>query len=262
MPLVFASICPHPPILIPSVGQDNLKKIKQTQEAMERLEQDFYATKPETVIIISPHGKLMDEAFTINHSPVLYGDFDDFGDLETKLQFKNDLGLSYQIREQVETKLPVVLTTEEKLDHGVLIPLYYLTHHLKDIKVIPIGYSMKDKKSHFELGQQIRKVLDRTNKRVAVIASGDLSHRLNEESPAGYSPEGKKFDQEIVDLIKEKKTDKFLTLDEGLIKEAGECGYRSILILLGIMSEINYRPEIYSYEGPLGIGYLVANLII
>lgn len=262
MPLIFAAICPHPPILIPNIGKGHLKKIQKTKEAMEKLEEDFYSAKPETVIVISPHGRLMSQAFTINHSPALKGDFVDFGDLATSLEFKNDLALAYQIREKVETKIPLVLTISERLDHGSCVPLFYLTQHLKDVKVIPLGYSFLGRAVHFNLGSFIRSVLNNTNKRVAIIASGDLSHRLTMDAPAGYSPRGKEFDEKLVELLNSKKIKEILKIKKPLLEEAGECGYRSILILLGAIAEINFQPEILSYEGPFGVGYLVANFTI
>ncbi len=262
MPLIFGAIAPHPPILIPAIGQENLESIKKTKEALEELEQELYHAKPDTVIIISPHGQLMDEAFTMNHSPVLKGNFKAFGDLETKLEFKNNLGLAYKIRESVETKIPLILTSDEELDHGTLVPLHYLTQHLKEVSIIPLGFSMLERQAHFQFGQEIRKVLNHSNERVAVIASGDLSHRLTQDAPAGYSAKGKKFDETLIKLLKEKKIDEILSLDKSLIEEAGECGYRSILILLGIFGQLNYKFKILSYEGPFGVGYLVANMVI
>ena len=49
-------------------------------------------------------------------------------------------------------------------------------------------------------------------------------------------------------------------MDERLVSVAGECGLRSILILLGILSGNKIKPEVLSYEGPFGVGYLVALL--
>ena len=262
MPLVFGAICPHPPILIPNIGQDNFKKLKKTKVALEELEGILYAKKPDTILVISPHGELMDQAFTINHSPVLKADFADFGDLETKLEFKNDLGLSYRLREDLETKFQLVLTTQERLDHGASVPLYYLSRHLSGTKIIPLGYCLETLTKHFELGRAIRQQLSLTNQRVAVIASGDLSHRLSADSPAGYSKRGREFDEKLKELIKGKKTEEILNLNPELVKEAGECGLRSIAILLGIFDGINYQPEILSYEGPFGVGYLVVNLAL
>ncbi len=261
MPLVFSAICPHPPLLIPNIGRDNLIKLKKTRLAVENLVQDFYAAKPETVIIISPHGQLLEHAFTINHSPVLQGNFTDFGDLETKVELKNDLGLAYKIKEAVETKLPLVLTTPPFLDHGAAIPLFYLTKPLKNLAAIPVGYSLLSPEEHFALGKFIRKVVDQSSKRVALIASADLSHRLSSAAPEGYHESGEKFDRLIMEYLKNKQLDKLLKLDEKLVTESGECGYRSMLILLGAVAEINFTPQFLSYEAPFGVGYLTANLV-
>ena len=102
-------------------------------------------------------------------------------------------------------------------------------------------------------------MLSEKNKKIAVIASGDLSHCVTKDAPAGYSPRGKEFDEKLVELITNKNITGILKIDQGLIEEAGECGLRSIMILLGLLERINYTPEILSYEAPFGVGYLVAN---
>jgi len=258
MSLVFGAICPHPPILIPSIGRENLKKIKKTKQAIERLAEDFYQAMPDTVIVISPHGQVMTENFVINHSPVLNVDLADFGDLDTKFTFKNDLGFAYQIRESVETSIPLILTAEEKLDYGISVPLLCLTKQKRNISVIPLSYSLLDFFAHYNFGRAIRKVINLSNKRVAVVASGDLSHRLKENSPAGYSPLGKVFDRKLIKFLKEKNIKGLLDFDKNLIEDAGECGFRSFLILLGIFENSSYKIDILSYQGPFGVGYLVA----
>jgi aromatic ring-opening dioxygenase LigB subunit len=45
-----------------------------------------------------------------------------------------------------------------------------------------------------------------------------------------------------------------------LVQSAGECGLRSIVILMGALDGLKVKPEILSYEGPFGVGYLVASL--
>jgi MEMO1 family protein len=262
MPLVFGGIVPHPPIAIPSIGQTNLRYVRKTKKALEKLSAEFYHAQPETVIIISPHANILADAFIINHSPILKGDFEKFGDLTTKLEFINDIGFAYQIKETLETTLPIVLTTDEKLDYGTTIPLFYLAKNLKQLKVIPMGNSLLDRKTHFAFGEQLKHIIINSSKRIAVIASADLSHCLTRKAPAQYSPLGKVFDQEMNNLLKNKKHQEIMDLDENLIKESSECGYRSILILLGIFNQINYEMDILSYEGSLGVGHLVANLVL
>ena len=93
-----------------------------------------------------------------------------------------------------------------------------------------------------------------------MIASGDLSHCLKEEGPYGFHPDGPKFDKALIESLKKKDIEKILKLDE-MYPDAGECGLRSFCFLLGILeaSGLDYQPEILSYEGPFGVGYLVAN---
>jgi len=259
--LSFAAITPHPPIIIPAIGRENLTIVEKTVEAMKKLEKIFLEVNPEIVIIISPHGPIFTDAFCLNLSDKFKGNFRQFGDFTTdEMNFVGNLELTYRLRKKLAVaEIPLNLITEVELDHGSLIPLYYLTRNLKNFSIIPVGYSLLDFQKHFEFGEKIKEEIISSNKRVAVIASGDLSHRLTFDAPAGYSPKGKIFDQKLVNLIKKKNTKTIMKLDPDLIEEAGECGLRSIIMLLGILKNLNYQPEILSYEGPFGVGYLVAN---
>ncbi|OGY42400.1 MAG: AmmeMemoRadiSam system protein B [Candidatus Buchananbacteria bacterium RBG_13_36_9] len=258
--LVFSAICPHPPILIPDIGKDNLKKIKDTFEAMKKLEQELYAAKPDIILVISPHGEIIHDAFCINLNSSYKADFEEFGDFTTKMEFKSSPPLALKIKERVEDELPIVLSSNEKLDHGAAVPLYYLTKHLKNIDIIPISYCLLDYDKHFKFGQLIKKEIAKSEKRIAVIASGDLSHGLSKDAPAGYIPSGAEFDNELITLLKRKDIRKILKMNHKLIEKAAECGFRSFAILFGIIEEYQFDVDVLSYEGPFGVGYLVANI--
>ncbi len=90
-----------------------------------------------------------------------------------------------------------------------------------------------------------------------------MSHRLKEDGPYGFQADGPKFDEKLIESLKKKDIETILRLDE-MYPEAGECGLRSFCFVLGILEEskINYQPEILSYEGPFGVGYLVADFEI
>jgi len=103
------------------------------------------------------------------------------------------------------------------------------------------------------------KIFKQTNKRVAFIASGDMSHCLQKGAPGGFSPQGEIFDKKVVEIIKNNDLKSLLKLDEALVEQSGECGLRSLCVLGGLLDEYQYTPEILSYEAPFGVGYLVAN---
>ena len=269
MPLVFASICPHPPLIIPTIGKPNdLKLVAKTIRAMEELAKIFKETKTGTVILISPHGPFQPDQFIINQSPTLTGNFYNFGDVETELFFKNDQNFLKEIETETKNaKIPLGKVNIEEIDHGSLVPLYYLRKSKLDFKIVPLAFSLLDFKTHFAFGKAIQKAIInyctiRANSTIGIVASGDLSHRLTLDAPAGYSPRGKEFDEKLIELIGKKDVKGILNLDPDLIEDAGECGFRSILILLGALDGLNWQPEILSYEGPFGVGYSVINFKI
>lgn len=262
--LKFTSICPHPPIIIPTIGHPaSLKQVSNTILGMKKLAEKFAKAEPETVIVISPHGPVDLDNFTISNSPTLTGHFYAFGDFRTEFVFKNDQNLIEKIREEAgKVKIPLRIVSIKELDHGTLVPLYYLIKGNPNVKVIPLAFSFLDPKTHFKFGQVLQSAIKSQNSRVAIVASGDLSHRLTTNAPAGYSRRGKEFDEKLIELLIKKDVKGILNLDKELIDEAGECGYRSIVILLGALEGMDWEPKMLSYEGPFGVGYLVANLKI
>jgi AmmeMemoRadiSam system protein B len=257
--LVFASICPHPPILIPTIGKENLQQIANTVRALKVLEQELYASQPDVILIISPHAEIMPDVFLINLNSSYEVNFEEFGDWQTKMEFKNCPELVTAIKEKAESRLPLNLTSAGKLDHGAAVPLYYLTNHLKKIPIVPLSYSFLDYSSHLLLGELINEEIAKSKLRVAVIASGDMSHCLTKDAPAPYSPQGQEFDKKFVELLGNKDYQSILKMDSSLIEAAAECGLRSFIILFGILESYNHKVDILSYEGPFGVGYLVAN---
>ena len=170
--------------------------------------------------------------------------------------------MAYKIKGDLETNTPLQLNTNDFLDHGSAVPLHILTENLKNIKIIPIHHSGLSLEEHFNFGEKLKTQIFLSNKNIAVIASGDLSHALSKDSPAGYSPKGKKFDKKIIELLSAKKIDEILNLDSKLINDAKECGLRPFLIQQGILKNINYKTKALSYEAPFGVGYLVMDFEI
>ena len=258
--LTFAAITPHPPLLIPSIGKENLKRIEKTTSAMDVLEKNIYESGVETLLVISPHGEIIKDTFSVNLNPEYEISLEEFGDFGTNLKYKTDTNLAYRIKELAEKQdIPLILSSDQVLDHGTAIPLTHLTKRLKDVKILPISYSLLDLKAHFNFGDFLKEVILNDDKKIGVIASGDLSHCLTENAPAGYSPKGKEFDEKVLELLTNKNTAGILSIDQDLVNEAHECGLRSFVILLGLLERINYSPEVLSYESPFGVGYLVLN---
>ncbi|HEX9664626.1 MAG TPA: AmmeMemoRadiSam system protein B [Patescibacteria group bacterium] len=256
--LCFSAIVPHSPLLIPAIGQENIEKFKTTIKALDDLKKKFEEAKPDTVVVISPHGPLLADAFTINLNSDYLGSFEEFGEFATKLEFKPDQQLLSQIRERSTKELPIVLTSNQKLDYGTAVPLFYLTANQPILPIVPVGYSNLNFQKHYQFGQIMSEEVSKIGRRrVAVIASSDLSHSLTEDAPGGYNLKGKEFDQKLLTLLKDNTFEEITKIDPELSKDAAECGLRSIIILLGVLTEKKPKFEEISYEAPFGVGHLV-----
>lgn len=259
MSLNFAAISPHPPIIIPEIGKDDLNKAANTTLAMRRLAHDFQVAEIDTLIVISPHGLIYRDQFNVSAMKKNFGTFAQFDAPNTTLEYENNLDLVAEISEAAQKNGINILPYDNngefyELDHGVMVPLYYLRREQElGLKVVPISYSEQDRAQHFAFGQVLGEVARAFPGRVGILASGDLSHQLIQ------NPETKKFDEKLVKDLKNNAVQNILYYDDEMVDNWAECGYRSILILLGALDGMNIKPEILSYEGPFGVGYLVAN---
>ena len=200
-------------------------------------------------------------AFVAYHSPKLYGDFGPFRAPDVRIEFPLDPKLLKTItRTAAADDYEVIGLEGYSLDHGSSVPLYFLDLHGWRGQVVALGYSFLSNEDHLQFGACIRKAADAVGRPVAFVASGDLSHRLKPEAPAGYDPAAHRFDKEVVEAIQENSPHSIVAIDPELRRIAGECGYRSMLVALGATRELPPACEVLNYEAPFGVGYLVAQL--
>jgi AmmeMemoRadiSam system protein A/AmmeMemoRadiSam system protein B len=259
--IVFSGIAPHPPIMVPEVGGDAIAAVRSSIEAMAEFTRRIIKSGAETVVLVSPHAPLDARAFVAYHSTKLHGNFGNFRAPETRLEFPLDELLLETISQTAaENDYEVMNLENYNLDHGTAVPLYFLDRHGWRGRVVALGYSFLANEDHLRFGACVSKAADTAGRAVAFVASGDLSHRLKPESPAGYEPAAYHFDEAVVDALRENMPERILEIEHDLRRAAGECGYRSILVALGATRELPPVCEVLSYEAPFGVGYLVAQL--
>ena len=259
--LVFSGIAPHPPIMVPEVGRESISKVVDSIEAMAELTKRIVDSGAETVILISPHAPLEEDSFVAYEGPEVTGDFSNFNAPEISFTALVDEELLSAIRKAADSQnYDVTLLRERFLDHGTAVPLYFLQRHGFHGKVVTLGYSFLSNDDHLRFGTSIRNAVEEAGRRVAFVASGDLSHRLKPHAPAGYNPEAHGFDDQVVEALRSNNPQRIVEIDHNLRKLAGECGYRSMLVAIGACSSLQPSCEVLSYEAPFGVGYLVAQL--
>lgn len=255
----FAAIVPHSPFLIPGIGKEKINKLAVTRQSLEDLAGKLSKANLDVLIIISAPRNAHFDTFSIILNKKYTADFEEFGDFETKLEFLPDLELTEKIRhEALDNDAPLILDSGTNIDYHFAVPLYYLARN-KNFKIIPFCHTSGDLKSHFEMGRLMKSILMESNKRIGIIASGNLSHKSSEISPLGFSIAGEKFNNKFVELLETKNTAGLLGLDTKLLANIDESVVLPAIVLMGIIEKINYKPQIFSFEAPLGIGHLVCN---
>jgi len=265
--LVGCALMPHPPIMIPEVGNQELEHIKITVEAARQVSEMLKDENPQTVVIITPHGPVFEDAVAISIHPRLRGSMAQFGAPDVTLGFETDNLLIKNIIRNCQ-RLGINLTelTDDvaksyrislQLDHGAFVPLYYLVKAGFKGQIVHLSVGMLAYEEMYTFGKAVQAAISHVGKRVAVIASGDLSHRLTPDAPAGYSPKGAEFDRQLVTALTNIDVKSLLNMDKNLIEEAGQCGLRSVFFLMGVMGGLDAEVVTTSYEGPFGVGYAV-----
>ena len=202
---------------------------------------EFYSNKvadmvaelePETIIITSPHATMYADYFHVSPGNAATGSFDRFGAGNVKFLEAYDMELVSQI-ESIARKQDFPAGTlgevDRELDHGTMVPLWFIRRKYKGGNIVRIGLSALPLTEHYRFGQIIQKAVDKLGRRAVVIASGDLSHKLQEYGPYGYAPEGPVYDQKIMDVCSRAAFKELFDFEEGFCERAAECGHRSFV---------------------------------
>ncbi|MBO5551991.1 MAG: AmmeMemoRadiSam system protein A [Lachnospiraceae bacterium] len=261
MPLIEAYMVPHPPIAVAEIGRGEEKKIQATLDAFDRVAGRIAEIQPDTIIITSPHATMYSDYFHISPGRKAYGDFSDFRAPEVSFEADYDEELVQQISDiTAAAGIPAGTEGERdpRLDHGVMVPLYFINKRFTDYKLVRIGLSGYSLEVHKSLGRAIDSVCSHSEKKIVMIASGDLSHCQKKDGPYGFRPEGPQYDEKLMDVMRRCALSELTHFDERLLEMSQECGHRSFVIMSGMLESYNVTSEVLSHEATFGVGYGIA----
>ena len=258
MSIVGAIMVPHPPIILPEVGKGEEKRISASDRAYRQAAAFAAELRPDTIVLSSPHSVMYADYFHISPGKAARGDMGQFGVPRLRFQVRYDETFVEELSRLAEqTGFPAGTLGERKpeLDHGTMIPLYYVNQYYTDYQLVRIGLSGLPLAEHYRLGQMIRQAADKLGRRVLFIGSGDLSHKLLADGPYGFAPEGPEYDRRIMDVMGRAAFGELLDFDEAFCEKAAECGHRSFCMMAGALDGLGLETERLSHEGTFGVGY-------
>ena len=268
MPWVWAALMPHPPILVPEVGRGRENEARETLKGLELLAESLRDRRPDALLVLSPHQPYAPGALFLNSAGRAAGTLAPFGAPSVTI----GIACPGELRRAAADRLSALgariregSRPDLTSDQGTLVPLYFLRRAWgRDgenppenlppaLLASPIGLTPDEALS---LGERLALLDD--GLRWGLVASGDLSHRLTPDAPAGYSPEGRVFDAAVLEALRSADAGPLLSLSPETLEAAGECGLRSVMTMLGLAGAVRGAIRVFSYEGPFGVGYCSA----
>jgi len=136
-----------------------------------------------------------------------------------------------------------------------MVPLYFIRKELPKTKIIVVGLSTLSLADNYKFGMIIKRAVNNLNRKAVFVASGDLSHKLQDYGPYGFVKEGPEYDKKIMDTMSHANFNELLEYDKAFLDKAAECGHRSFTIMAGALDGLNIKSTYLSHEDITGVGY-------
>lgn len=261
-PFSTAVLMCHAPIVIPGFDKSREKLCENTTRAMQDAAAHIVRQNLDAVMLLSPHAPRYRTAFGISEGPTIEGDFSAFGRPDYKIKFNSNME-AQKLIEQVAKRENIAMQPipAHNSDHGAMVPLHFLQQFGFTGDVVVIGFPAQSSTSaNKTMGNILSKSAQISGKRWGIIASGDMSHRLTPGAPAGFHPQAERFDRLVTKCIETGEYANLSALENNLREVAGEDVLDSLEIACAALENRSDNHKLLSYEGPFGVGYLVAIL--
>ncbi len=256
-----AVLMPHAPILVAGVGGERSGAAEACRQAMRAAASTVVSLQPETLVLISPHSPRQLRAFGVWADDPLQGSFAQFDAPQIEVSLPVDAALARAIASEMHARDWETWTIRHcPLDHGALVPLWFLVEAgwAGPMVILSLNYSGGDGLTI--MGEAIAAAAHELPRRIAVIASGDMSHRLAANAPCGFHPQAHVFDEKFIQLVRAGTYRKIQNMSPELRELAAEDVVDSTLIAASAVNWQTDGHQMLHYEGPFGVGYGVAIL--
>lgn len=259
-----AGLFPHPPIMIPEVGGKELTKMALTIDTEEKAMKRMVESGIETVVVISPHNLCFYDGPALFIADTISGSLSAFGHSEVSMELSIDRMLSEAILKEAEPLIPLHRVDRKEaarygkvliVDWGTFVPMYYLLKAGFQGRAVMLSPCFSNYGLNEILGTIVERSAARLGRKIGVIASGDLSHKMAPNSPNGYTPKGIVFDNAVMDALKRRDKAPLTAMTDDFIEEIAMCGLPSVYFLFGILGKKKAGMPYISHEGPFGVGY-------
>jgi len=186
MSLVFAGVCSHAPGITGRKDRADPVVRDAFYASYDRMRQAIEAQRPDALVVI---GAEHFANFFMNNMPAICvgmgehyeGPIEDevwLGIKHTRVPGAPEL--SKRLITDVMQDIDLAYAQEWKFDHGIMVPLSFLTPRY-DLPIVPVNINCQGPpliplKRCYEFGRALRRACDRAAERIAVVGTGGISH--------------------------------------------------------------------------------------
>ena len=248
MPLVAAAALPHTPQLLVRPPSEDRELVVRVHRAMAEVKRRLGAARPDVIALI---GGDHIEGFFLNVVPALAvyvgaraaGEFGLY-----RYAFDVHEPLARAIVEQgIEAGFDLTYSQDVALDYAFYVPLHFAMPE-PAVPIVPLYVNVylppqpTPARCH-AWGRALRAILDRRPERVALIASGGLSHFPGTDR---YGSPDFEFDRALLVALAEGRGAQTARLTGDELDKAGNVELRTWIALLGALGDA--RAEVLAYE--------------
>ena len=233
MSLVFSAVCSHAPGITGRAHLADPAVKNAVHGAMHDLGERLAAARPDAVIVVAAEhfaNFFMNNmpAFAVGMADQYEGPIEDPAWLGiARRAIPGNAALSQRLITEVMQTVDVAYAEEWKFDHGIMVPLHFLTPQF-NYPIIPVnincqGPPLAPLHRAWAFGEALRRACDKVPERIALIGTGGVSHW-----PA--TPDSGKVNQhwdlEFMDRWSRNDKDALLSYtDAETYRDAGQGGF-------------------------------------
>ena len=272
MTLVYACIAPHGGEIIPGFASKSIsRRFEETRAGMRVLAKRISDAHPQTIVIASPHNlRLLSRIAVVvseNSSGTLRGTSS--GSVSLHARCDVDFGKTL-VTQSEKAGLPTVgasygtaggSTSDMQMDWGTLVPLWFVLKERKLKSRILIVTPSREipLRTNFDFGRLLGRLVSMDKKRkFAFIASADQAHTHSRSGPYGFSRAASKYDQFVLNAIRDNELKRILSLKPGFIEAAKPDAPWQMVMLAGVSEVVPFRSQLLSYQVPSYYGMACA----
>lgn len=233
MPLVFAGASSHAPGITGRAHMADPAVRDAFYANYDRMREQMEAAKPDALIVVGAEhfaNFFMNNmpAFCVGMADHYEGPIEDPGWIGIKpTRVPGAPDLSRRLIENVMQDIDVAWAQEWKFDHGIIVPLNFLTPRY-DLPVIPVNINCQEAPLTplhrcWAFGRALRRACDAMDERIALVGTGGISHWPCTPDSGVINEE---WDRDFLDKFINNRKDELLAYtDEEVYRDAGHGGF-------------------------------------